>query len=190
MMRLGYKAQRVGRHGDSRFIKITFLKCQYNPSSTRLKRLSKNICGNFTNALLPGLKKYLICILFQQKWPTCSYSGCVSSSVIHASSCLSPGFIGKITLQIPFYRPHSDPWVISMSQLNLIIGPAQLQEYDGEKEREEERERKTRLLKALEDKFKVGGSTLRILKCAFCLSHLWLGLKITTSSLILYPSSS
>ncbi|XP_063738866.1 LOW QUALITY PROTEIN: intermembrane lipid transfer protein VPS13D [Eleginops maclovinus] len=64
------------------------------------------------------------------------------------------GFIGKITLQIPFYRPHSDPWVISMSQLNLIIGPVQLQEYDGEKEREEERERKTRLLKVLEDKFK------------------------------------
>ncbi|XP_072222806.1 intermembrane lipid transfer protein VPS13D isoform X2 [Leuresthes tenuis] len=64
------------------------------------------------------------------------------------------GFIGKITLQIPFYRPHSDPWVISMSQLNLIVGPAQPQEYDGEKEREEERERKKRLLKALEDKFK------------------------------------
>ncbi|XP_039657872.1 vacuolar protein sorting-associated protein 13D isoform X1 [Perca fluviatilis] len=64
------------------------------------------------------------------------------------------GFIGKITLQIPFYRPHSDPWVISMSQLNLIIGPAQLLDYDGEKEREEEKERKTRLLKALEDKFK------------------------------------
>ncbi|XP_034393657.1 vacuolar protein sorting-associated protein 13D isoform X3 [Cyclopterus lumpus] len=64
------------------------------------------------------------------------------------------GFIGKITLQIPFYRPHSDPWVISMSQLNLIICPAQQQEYDGAKEREEERERKTRLLKALEDKFK------------------------------------
>ncbi|XP_059188288.1 intermembrane lipid transfer protein VPS13D [Centropristis striata] len=64
------------------------------------------------------------------------------------------GFIGKITLQIPFYRPHSDPWVISMSQLNLIIGPAQLDEYNGEKEREEERERKTRLLKALEDRFR------------------------------------
>ncbi|KAM9855129.1 intermembrane lipid transfer protein VPS13D [Aulostomus maculatus] len=64
------------------------------------------------------------------------------------------GFIGKITLQIPFYRPHSDPWVISMSQLNLIIGPAQLEEYDAEKEREEERERKKCLLKALEDKFK------------------------------------
>ncbi|KAM4563375.1 intermembrane lipid transfer protein VPS13D isoform 4-T4 [Odontesthes bonariensis] len=64
------------------------------------------------------------------------------------------GFIGKITLQIPFYRPHSDPWVISMSQLNLIVGPAQPQEYDGEKEREEERERKKLLLKALEDKFK------------------------------------
>uniref|UniRef100_A0A3Q3FFG1 Vacuolar protein sorting 13 homolog D n=1 Tax=Labrus bergylta TaxID=56723 RepID=A0A3Q3FFG1_9LABR len=64
------------------------------------------------------------------------------------------GFIGKITLQIPFYRPHSDPWVISMSQLNLIIGPAQLQEYDAEKEKEEESERKKRLLRALEDKFK------------------------------------
>ncbi|XP_071393480.1 intermembrane lipid transfer protein VPS13D [Centroberyx affinis] len=64
------------------------------------------------------------------------------------------GFIGKITLQIPFYRPHSDPWVISMSQLNLIIGPARLQEYDEQKEREEERERKQRLLKALEDKWK------------------------------------
>ncbi|XP_067095428.1 intermembrane lipid transfer protein VPS13D [Osmerus mordax] len=64
------------------------------------------------------------------------------------------GFIGKITLQIPFYRPHSDPWVISMSQLNLIIGPARPQEYDEEKEREEERERKKLLLKALEDKWK------------------------------------
>lgn len=49
-----------------------------------------------------------------------------------------------------------------MSQLNLIIGPTQLQEYDGETEREEERERKKRLLKALEDKFKVGASTLQI----------------------------
>lgn len=68
-----------------------------------------------------------------------------------------PGFIGKITLQIPFYRPHSDPWVISMSQLNLIIGPAQLQEYDDEKEKEEERQRKQRLLKAYEDKFKASG---------------------------------
>ncbi|XP_069382319.1 intermembrane lipid transfer protein VPS13D isoform X3 [Paralichthys olivaceus] len=64
------------------------------------------------------------------------------------------GFIGKITLQIPFYRPHSDPWAISMSQLNLIIGPVQLQEYDAERERQEERERKKRLFRALEDKFK------------------------------------
>ncbi|XP_019746384.1 vacuolar protein sorting-associated protein 13D isoform X5 [Hippocampus comes] len=64
------------------------------------------------------------------------------------------GFIGKITLQIPFYRPHSDPWVISMSQLNLIIGPAHLREYDDEKEKEEQRERKKYLLKSLEEKFK------------------------------------
>ncbi|KAI5095714.1 vacuolar protein sorting-associated protein 13D isoform X1, partial [Silurus meridionalis] len=64
------------------------------------------------------------------------------------------GFIGKIVLQIPFYRPHSDPWVISMSQLNLIIGPAHPQEYDEEQEREAEREQKKLLLKALEDKWK------------------------------------
>lgn len=83
--------------------------------------------------------------------------------LIHNHCCLSLGFIGKITLQIPFYRPHSDPWVISMSKLNLIIGPAQLQEYDEEKEHEEERERKKRLLKTLEDKWKVGGSTLVVL---------------------------
>uniref|UniRef100_A0A3B4CNR3 UBA domain-containing protein n=1 Tax=Pygocentrus nattereri TaxID=42514 RepID=A0A3B4CNR3_PYGNA len=64
------------------------------------------------------------------------------------------GFIGKIVLQIPFYRPHSDPWLISMSQLNLIIGPAHPQEYDDAWEREAEQEQKKRLLKALEDKWK------------------------------------
>ncbi|TSM04819.1 Vacuolar protein sorting-associated protein 13D [Bagarius yarrelli] len=64
------------------------------------------------------------------------------------------GFIGKIVLQIPFYRPHSDPWVISMSQLNLIIGPARPQEYDEEQEKQAEREQKKWLLKALEDKWK------------------------------------
>lgn len=45
-----------------------------------------------------------------------------------------------------------------MSQLNLIVGPAQLQEYDDEKEKEEERQRKQRLLKAYEDKFKASGT--------------------------------
>ncbi|XP_065141972.1 intermembrane lipid transfer protein VPS13D isoform X2 [Paramisgurnus dabryanus] len=64
------------------------------------------------------------------------------------------GVIGKITLQIPFYRPHSDPWVICMSQLNLIIGPAPPQEYDEEQERKAEREQKQQLLKALEEKWK------------------------------------
>ncbi|MGH0118333.1 UNVERIFIED_CONTAM: hypothetical protein FKN15_048569 [Acipenser sinensis] len=64
------------------------------------------------------------------------------------------GFIGKITLQIPFYRPQSDPWVISISQLHLIGGPARLQEFDEEAEKEGERERKRELLRALEDKWK------------------------------------
>ncbi|XP_041130652.1 vacuolar protein sorting-associated protein 13D-like isoform X3 [Polyodon spathula] len=64
------------------------------------------------------------------------------------------GFIGKITLQIPFYRPQSDPWLISISQLHLIGGPARLQEFDEEAEKKGERERKRELLKALEDKWK------------------------------------
>nr|XP_023697192.1 vacuolar protein sorting-associated protein 13D isoform X3 [Paramormyrops kingsleyae] len=64
------------------------------------------------------------------------------------------GFIGKITLQIPVYRPHSDPWVVSMSQLNLIIGPANLQDFDEQQERDSEQERKKQLLQALEDKWK------------------------------------
>ncbi|XP_053704503.1 intermembrane lipid transfer protein VPS13D [Synchiropus splendidus] len=64
------------------------------------------------------------------------------------------GFIGKVTIQIPFYRPHCDPWVISMSQLNLIIGPALLKEHDEDQEKVDERERKKCLLKAAEDKFK------------------------------------
>nr|XP_015192573.1 PREDICTED: vacuolar protein sorting-associated protein 13D isoform X1 [Lepisosteus oculatus] len=64
------------------------------------------------------------------------------------------GFIGKITLQIPFYRPHSDPWVICMSQLHLIVGTAHPQEYEEEREQEAEREYKKKLLQALEEKWK------------------------------------
>lgn len=105
---------------------------------------------------MPGV---LTCICTLSIKSSSEASACLYSHVIHVVFHCFSGFIGKITLQIPFYRPHSDPWVISMSQLNLIIGPAQSQEYDGEKEREEETERKKRLLKALEDKFKVGGST-------------------------------
>lgn len=45
-----------------------------------------------------------------------------------------------------------------MSQLNLIIGPARPQDYDEETEREAVRDRKKQLLKALKDKWKVGGN--------------------------------
>ena len=31
------------------------------------------------------------------------------------------GFIGKITLQIPLSRLHSEPWVISMERLYLAV---------------------------------------------------------------------
>ncbi|XP_048963133.1 intermembrane lipid transfer protein VPS13D isoform X12 [Canis lupus dingo] len=64
------------------------------------------------------------------------------------------GLIGKVTLQIPFYRPHVDPWVISISSLHLIGAPEKLEDFDDEKEKLLERERKKALLQALEDRWK------------------------------------
>lgn len=64
------------------------------------------------------------------------------------------GLIGKVTLQIPFYRPHVDPWVISISGLHLIGAPEKIQDFNDEKEKLLERERKKVLLQALEDRWK------------------------------------
>ncbi|XP_055514974.1 LOW QUALITY PROTEIN: intermembrane lipid transfer protein VPS13D [Leucoraja erinacea] len=64
------------------------------------------------------------------------------------------GFIGKITLQIPFYRPHVEPWVISISKLHLIGAPIKQSEFDEEMERSLDRKRKSELLNALEAKWK------------------------------------
>ncbi|XP_069467009.1 intermembrane lipid transfer protein VPS13D [Ambystoma mexicanum] len=64
------------------------------------------------------------------------------------------GFIGKITLQIPFYRPHVDPWVISISKLHLIGVPDGLQEFDEEREKLLARDYKKALLKTFEEKWK------------------------------------
>lgn len=64
------------------------------------------------------------------------------------------GFVGKVTLQIPFYRPHVDPWVISISSLHLIGAPEKIQDFNDEKEKQLERERKKALLQALEEKWK------------------------------------
>ncbi|XP_044308193.1 vacuolar protein sorting-associated protein 13D isoform X3 [Varanus komodoensis] len=64
------------------------------------------------------------------------------------------GFIGKITLQIPFYRPHIDPWVISVSKLHLIGSPGKQEDFDEERESLLERESKKAILLALEQKWK------------------------------------
>ncbi|XP_040182653.1 vacuolar protein sorting-associated protein 13D [Rana temporaria] len=64
------------------------------------------------------------------------------------------GFIGKIRIQIPFYRPHLDPWVISISKLHLIGSPDRQEDFDDLKEKLLEKIRKKTLLKALEDKWK------------------------------------
>ncbi|XP_070615164.1 intermembrane lipid transfer protein VPS13D isoform X2 [Erythrolamprus reginae] len=64
------------------------------------------------------------------------------------------GFVGKITLQIPFYRPHIDPWVISVSKLYLIGSPEKEEEFVEAQERLLEEENKKALLLALEEKWK------------------------------------
>ena len=48
-----------------------------------------------------------------------------------------------------------DPWVISISSLHLIGAPEKLEDFDDEKEKLLERERKKALLQALEDRWKV-----------------------------------
>lgn len=49
-----------------------------------------------------------------------------------------------------------DPWVISVSKLHLIGAPEKKEDFDEEREKLQERERKKALLVALEEKWKVG----------------------------------
>ncbi|XP_025027200.1 vacuolar protein sorting-associated protein 13D isoform X1 [Python bivittatus] len=70
------------------------------------------------------------------------------------------GFIGKITLQIPFYRPHIDPWVISVSRLHVIGSPEKQEEFDEEREKLLEKENKKATLLALEEKWKKEGEQI------------------------------
>ncbi|XP_073441688.1 intermembrane lipid transfer protein VPS13D isoform X3 [Dendrobates tinctorius] len=64
------------------------------------------------------------------------------------------GFIGKIRIQIPFYRPHLDPWVISISRLHLVGSPDKQEDFDELREKLLEFAHKKALLKALEEKWK------------------------------------
>ncbi|XP_069804325.1 intermembrane lipid transfer protein VPS13D isoform X2 [Dendropsophus ebraccatus] len=64
------------------------------------------------------------------------------------------GFIGKIRIQIPFYRPHLDPWVISISRLHLVGSPDKQDDFDEVKEKLLESAQKKALLKSLEEKWK------------------------------------
>ncbi|KAL7978616.1 hypothetical protein Chor_005598 [Crotalus horridus] len=65
------------------------------------------------------------------------------------------GFVGKITLKIPFYRPHIDPWVISVSKLYLIGSPEKQEDFVEARERLLDQENKKAFLLALEEKWKV-----------------------------------
>ncbi|XP_077106391.1 intermembrane lipid transfer protein VPS13D isoform X2 [Ranitomeya variabilis] len=64
------------------------------------------------------------------------------------------GFIGKIRIQIPFYRPHLDPWVISISRLHLVGSPDKQEDFDELREKLLECAHKKALLKVLEEKWK------------------------------------
>ncbi|KAK9392132.1 vacuolar protein sorting-associated protein 13D [Crotalus adamanteus] len=64
------------------------------------------------------------------------------------------GFVGKITLKIPFYRPHIDPWVISVSKLYLIGSPEKQEDFVEARERLLDQENKKAFLLALEEKWK------------------------------------
>nr|XP_002733622.2 PREDICTED: vacuolar protein sorting-associated protein 13D-like [Saccoglossus kowalevskii] len=65
------------------------------------------------------------------------------------------GFVGKITLQIPMRRMRSEPWVISIDKLYLVAGPTKQTEYNEEKEKKMQQERKQKQLDAFESKWKL-----------------------------------
>ncbi|GAB6019931.1 hypothetical protein CHUAL_001462 [Chamberlinius hualienensis] len=48
------------------------------------------------------------------------------------------GYVGKIRLKIPVTRLRSEPWVISIEQLYILVGPTPKSEYDEESEQERE----------------------------------------------------
>ncbi|KAG1679362.1 Vacuolar protein sorting-associated protein 13D [Nymphon striatum] len=64
------------------------------------------------------------------------------------------GYIGRIRLQIPFRRLHSEPWVISLEQLYIVVGPVSPDEFDDETRDNAHLENKLLLLDRLEQQWR------------------------------------
>ncbi|KAH8038920.1 hypothetical protein HPB51_004032 [Rhipicephalus microplus] len=64
------------------------------------------------------------------------------------------GFIGKLSLKIPVTRLRSEPWLITIEQLYIVIGPVSLDDYDEAREDQVLQNTKISKLDAMEAKWK------------------------------------
>ncbi|XP_077532737.1 vacuolar protein sorting 13D isoform X2 [Haemaphysalis longicornis] len=67
---------------------------------------------------------------------------------------IKAGFIGKLSLKIPVTRLRSEPWLITIEQLYVVIGPVSLDDYDEEREEQVLQNAKVAKLDAMEAKWK------------------------------------
>uniref|UniRef100_A0A2R5LD33 Putative vacuolar protein n=1 Tax=Ornithodoros turicata TaxID=34597 RepID=A0A2R5LD33_9ACAR len=67
---------------------------------------------------------------------------------------IKAGFIGKISLTIPVTRLRSEPWVINVERLYVVVGPVSLNEYDEDHEEQVLQNAKLSKLDAMEAKWK------------------------------------
>nr|XP_037268534.1 LOW QUALITY PROTEIN: vacuolar protein sorting-associated protein 13D-like [Rhipicephalus microplus] len=67
---------------------------------------------------------------------------------------IKAGFIGKLSLKIPVTRLRSEPWLITIEQLYIVIGPVSLDDYDEAREDQVLQNTKISKLDAMEAKWK------------------------------------
>ncbi|XP_077510398.1 vacuolar protein sorting 13D isoform X2 [Amblyomma americanum] len=67
---------------------------------------------------------------------------------------IKAGFIGKLSLKIPVTRLRSEPWLITIEQLYIVIGPVSLDDYDEAREEQVLQNAKIAKLDAMEAKWK------------------------------------
>lgn len=63
------------------------------------------------------------------------------------------GFIGRITLRVPYTQPRSQPWVFVIERVYAIAGPAQSKRHDKDKDTENDAAKKHKKLEAVENKW-------------------------------------
>lgn len=65
------------------------------------------------------------------------------------------GLLGKLTLSVPITRMRSEPWVVKMSDLLVLLEPSDLNNYNFETIEMYEQSKKEQLLDELEKQHKV-----------------------------------